>query len=245
MLAARPDADTRIVWAHGWGQTGAAMRQLAEPFGARAENVLIDLPGFGSSPLPPPAWGTADYADAVAGFLAGLSPRRRTIWVGHSFGCRVGIQLAARHPARLERMVLIAAAGLKRRRGPLEEARFRWRRLSFQAIKRLYRLTGRDPAALSERFGSADYRAAGAMRPIFIKVVSEDLSDVARQVRCPVQLVFGRNDTETPPEFGERYQVLMPNAALTVLEHQDHYTVLGEGRHAVAKIISDFIKPPP
>ena len=242
-ISSNADADTRIIWAHGWGQSGQAFEPLATAFAARAENLLIDFPGFGASPLPPDAWSTGDYADAVERWLGTLPPVTRTIWVGHSFGCRVGIQLAARHPERLERMVLIAAAGLKRKRTPVEQLRFRWRTTSFKLLKRLYTLTGRDPAVLSGRYGSADYRNAGALRPIFVKVISEDLSDVARRISCPVQLVFGSNDAETPPEFGTRYNSLIAGSKLAILDHQDHYTVLGDGRHAVAKIISDFIKP--
>jgi pimeloyl-ACP methyl ester carboxylesterase len=232
----------RIVWAHGWGHSGVNMMPLAQTFAGRAENVLLDFPGFGRSPIPEQPWGTEDYADDAAKLLASLKPVPHTLWVGHSFGCRVGVRLGARHKGLVDAMVLIAAAGLKRKRTSLEEARFRWRRWSFQALKSIYRLTGRDPAALSGRYGSADYRNAGALRPIFVKVISEDLTDVARQVDCPVTLVFGANDGETPVEMGERYKSLMPHAELMVLDHQDHYSVLGDGRHAVAKIISDVVK---
>ena len=55
----------------------------------------------------------ADYADAFAEWLSTL-PRARRIWIGHSFGCRVGLQLAARHPATVDGLFLIAAAGLPR-----------------------------------------------------------------------------------------------------------------------------------
>lgn len=244
-LSNAPHPATRIVWAHGWGQSGAAFRPLAEAFAGSAENLLLDLPGFGASPVPPETWGTADYADAAAELLANLPPIKRTIWIGHSFGCRVGVQLAARHPGLLDAMVLIAAAGLKRKRSPLEQARFGARRLAFRGLKRFYALTGRDAAPLAARFGSADYRNAGPLRPVFVRAVNEDLGEVARTVTCPVLLVFGRNDTETPPDMGERYAALMGAARLVVLDHQDHYSVLGDGRHAVIKQIADFIKRQP
>src|SRR5205814_7524349 len=62
----------------------------------------IYFPGFGESPLPPTAWGTADYADAVAEWLGGLAPAR-CIWIGHSFGSRVGLRLRSEeHTSELQ-----------------------------------------------------------------------------------------------------------------------------------------------
>ena len=108
-----------LIWGHGWGQTAAAFQPIAEiltPFGASS---LIDFPGFGKSAMPPETWGTAEYADVVADWLLTL-PAAKFVWIGHSFGGRVGIQLAARHHGLLAGMVLIAAAGLPRRRSLLE-----------------------------------------------------------------------------------------------------------------------------
>src|SRR6202035_3349320 len=69
-----------LVWAHGWGQTHAALLPLAESMRAAAPSVMVDFPGFGESPLPPTPWGTADYADAIAEWLAPLEPARY-IWI--------------------------------------------------------------------------------------------------------------------------------------------------------------------
>ena len=65
-------------------------------------------------------------------------------------------------------MVLVAGAGLKRRRGLLERLRIALRVRAFKTLKLLERL-GVDVAARKARYGSADYRNAGAMRPIFVQ----------------------------------------------------------------------------
>lgn len=224
------DKPVQIVWAHGWGQDHRAMQALADSGESGASHILLDFPGFGASPRPPADWGTADYADATAALLATL-PRRRRIWVGHSFGCRVGLQLAARHPEAVDGMLLLAAAGLPRRRTPLAALRVR---LRIGLYKLLRALPLGDKDRLRERFGSADYRAAGAMRGVLTRVVNEDLSEAARAVQCPVRLVYGRNDSETPPEIGERLAGLIPGAECVVVDGLDHYSILGEGRHQVA-----------
>ncbi len=232
----------RVVWAHGWGQDRRALVPLAGALPDKASHLLIDFPGFGEAPPPRSAWGTEDYADACAELLAGLPAVARTIWVGHSFGCRVGLQMAARHPRAVDGLFLIAAAGLPRRRGAIGALRFRARVTAFKVLKRAAPVLGLDVERLRRAFGSADYADAGAMRPVLAKVVGEDLSDVARAVSCPVRLVYGENDTETPPEIGERLARLIPDAELTILPRHDHYSVLTSGKHLVLRRLKFFME---
>jgi pimeloyl-ACP methyl ester carboxylesterase len=233
-----------LVWAHGWGHSHANLLPLAEATRRSARSLLLDLPGFGAAPPPPGAWGTEDYADAVAEWLAPMTvdaPAGPRIWVAHSFGARVGLQLAARHPGLVDGLFLIAAAGLPRRRSPTERVRFAARRWAFRAARVL---TPDGPARerLRERFGSADYRRAGPLRPILVKAVTEDLTEVARTVRCPVVLIYGDRDTETPPDLGTRFNALMPNSRLVVLRGFDHWNVLTEGRHQIVQRLAEFLE---
>lgn len=232
----------RFIWAHGWGQNRHAMAQLAQSLSGLGGHILLDFPGFGDAPWPGEAWDTADYADLTARFLATAPGSGPSVWIGHSFGGRVGIQLAARHPELVDRLVLIAAAGLQRDRSLAERARIAGKVYTFKALKRLAPVVGMDVDRLREKFGSADYRAAGNMRDTLIKVVREDLSPVAAQIKCPTRLIYGAEDSETPPEIGERLAALIPRAELSVLEGQDHYSLLGEGRHQVTKRIRDFLE---
>jgi len=231
----------RFVWAHGWGQSRHALKPLAEALSGQGTHLLIDFPGFGESPPPPDVWDTADYADASAELLASRPPAAKTIWVGHSFGCRVGLQIAARHRESVSGLFLIAGAGLPRQRRLSDRIRLGARVRTFKALKRAAPVLGLDVEKLRRRFGSRDYANAGEMRAVLAKVVSEDLSDVARTISCPVHLVYGENDTETPPEIGERLSRLIPRAELTVLPRHDHYSVLTNGKHQVLKRLRDFV----
>tara|TARA_R110001592_G_scaffold27763_23_gene102915 strand:+ start:6191 stop:7000 length:810 start_codon:yes stop_codon:yes gene_type:complete len=229
-----------IIWAHGWGQSHSAFQPLITPLEPHARHIAIDFPGFGESPPPPESWGTQDYADAVAAWMKekNLPP---VIWIGHSFGCRVGAQLAARHPECIQSMAFIAGAGLKRKR-PLHTKIYYFCRIKLFKCLKKFVPDGAFKTKLMGKFGSADYNSAGAMRKIFVRVVNEDLTAQAQSIQCPVALIYGRQDTETPPEFGERYSRLINHSKLFLLDGQDHYSVLQNGRHQVIKIIDDFIK---
>ncbi len=235
----RPDI-CNLVWGHGWGQSGSALAPMAESLARSAYSLLIDFPGFGGSPRPPGQWSTADYADAVADWLDSMPPRKR-IWIGHSFGCRVGIQLASRRPDLVAGMVLISAAGLQRRRSLANRIAFACRKWAYK-IARVFVPEGPRRDRLRAKFGSADYKAAGPMRAILNGVVSEDLSSQASAVQCPTLLVYGSEDRDTPPEMGSRFKTLIAKSELVVLEGFDHTNILEQGRHQVVHLISGFAR---
>lgn len=237
--SARPEA-AQLIWGHGWGHSHAALLPLAQAMQRAADSWLVDFPGFGASPRPPGPWGTEDYADAMAEWL-GAMPAGKRLWVGHSFGCRVGLQLAARHPAAVNGLFLIAAAGLPPQRSWWTRARRAPRRLAFRLARAL---TPEGPARdrLRERWGSSDYRNAGAMRPVLVKAVNEDLSAAARAVRCPTVLVHGDGDRESPPDIAERLHALIAGSRLHMLRGFDHWTILTDGRHQVTHLLGEMLE---
>jgi pimeloyl-ACP methyl ester carboxylesterase len=239
-LAGDSAGPVELIWAHGWGHTHQNLLPLAQAMQGTARSVLIDLPGFGASPLPPGPWGTAEYADAIAEWLVSRTPARR-IWVAHSFGCRVGLQLAARHPETLDGLFLVAAAGLPARRSLWARSRLAARRWAFR-LARSFTSEGPARDRLRTRFGSADYRAAGELRPILVKAVTEDLSAAARAVRCASVLIVGDHDRETPPELATRLHQMMPRSRLVVLRGFDHGNILTDGRHQIIQRLSEFME---
>jgi pimeloyl-ACP methyl ester carboxylesterase len=263
-----PPGTSDLIWAHGWGQTHAALLPLAEAMRRTAPSLLLDLPGFGASPPPPAAWSTSDYADAAAEWLATLDaphpgplpacgeregpaaqrwegeglPAVRRIWVAHSFGCRVGLQLAARHPAAVAALFLIAAPGLPPHRSAWRRGRVLARRWAYRLARQL---TPEGPARdrLRARFGSSDYRqATPLMRQVLVKAVGEDLSGAARAIRVPVVLVYGDQDQETPPDIGRRLASLIPGSRLVVLRGFGHLDILTEGRHQLVQRLDEFVE---
>lgn len=230
-----------VFWAHGWGHSLENLLPLAQSLENSGHHWVIDFPGFGKSPLPPDDWGTAEYADALAAFIKSKTDQK-ILWIGHSFGCRVGLQLAARHPELIDGLFLIAAAGLRRYRP--------WHRKSiYMKIKiKLYKFLrklvpfGLNENWLRKKFGSADYLNAGPLRKILVHVVSEDLSEQAKTIQCPVVMIYGANDTDTLPDIGKRLKALIKNSELFVLDGYDHYTILTEARHQVVHKLNSFIR---
>ena len=235
------EGDPSVFWAHGWGQSHAAFLPWAEKFKASATQILLDFPGHGASPEPSEVWGTEDYADQAARLIRAQTDKP-IIWIGHSFGCRVGLQLAIRHPDLIAGLFLIAGAGIPRKRPLWHKIYYGARVKLFKALKKLIPL-GLSQEWLYTKFGSRDYKAVSeAMRGTFVRVVNEDLSTAAESITCPVQLVYGAQDTETPPELGEKLHTIIPSSELIILENFDHYSILSSGQHQIAPVLDGFIE---
>jgi pimeloyl-ACP methyl ester carboxylesterase len=229
-----------LVWAHGWGHSHKNLLPVAAGLGNEYHQYLLDLPGFGETPMPPDPWGTIEYAEYVAAWLR-EKPRVPRIWIGHSFGCRVGIRLACRYPELLDGLVLVAAAGLPIRRSLISRMRRGLRKRIFSVLKALAG-TEAERERLRQRWGSADYRNAGPLRATFVKVVNENLAGDAARVSLPVALIYGEADTETPVTMGQEFARLMPNAQLHVLQRYGHVDILGNGRFQLQSRINDFAR---
>ena len=103
-----PDAST-VVCLHGVTAHGERYKQLAEERWAEHFHIVApDLRGHGRSGWEPPWTFETHVADLVDTIDAlGLE---QPDWVGHSFGGRLILELAARHPERIRRAALLDPA---------------------------------------------------------------------------------------------------------------------------------------
>ena len=235
----------RLVWLHGWGNDHRFMLPLAEYFrSGDFENYVLDLPGAGSSDLPDSEWGIREYAKAVHEWLKTLGENKPTYFIGHSFGGKLSVVLAAEYPENVAGIVLVAAAGLKVRRSVLLKTKiFVIKHLAIVArvVERLFRVN------LRERFGgmigSQDYRnASGVMRRILIKSVNELIYEYARKVKVQTLIIYGDSDVVTPPYMGEEFSELIKNSMFVLLPGFNHYNILTDARFQVQNLIGDFLK---
>jgi lipase len=103
-----PDAP-RLVCLHGVSAHGGRYRRLAEERLAHRYQVLApDLRGHGRSGYEPP-WSIATHLNDVLETVdaEGVHPR---VWIGHSFGARLLLELCAREPERVDLAVLLDPA---------------------------------------------------------------------------------------------------------------------------------------
>ncbi|MBA2274059.1 MAG: alpha/beta hydrolase [Actinobacteria bacterium] len=230
-----------VVVLHGWGGRIESMAPIAACLSRGFRVLAPDLPGFGESPIPRGLWGTPDYATWI-GRVVRTRHIERAHFVGHSFGAKTALQIAATQPELVDRLVAVGSPGL--RTPPSASARLK-RTLSKAA--KAAGVLGPPGRAFKEavfnKIASQDYRDAGELRPIFVKVVNEDLSDLLPQILAPTLLVWGAEEDAVPVEHGRRMAKLIPDAGLVLFEGAGHFAYLDDpGRFC--RVVRHFFGAP-
>ena len=216
----------KVLLLHGWGTSHELMAFIGESLKKHFIVYNIDFPGFGHSSEPPVAWDTEDYAAFLYDFCQ-KQKINEPIIIAHSFGCRVALRYAHKHPVR--KMVLTGAAGIRDQRG----LDYYLKVYSYKAAKKLFSIgpLRKYKEQLQQNVGSEDYRnSSGVMRETFVKVVNEDVTEILPEIDVETLLVYGENDDATPVEKGKRMEKLMPNAALVIFENDDHYAYIHQAQ---------------
>jgi pimeloyl-ACP methyl ester carboxylesterase len=218
-----------VVLLHGWGCSIETMLPIYHYLAPNYTVYALDFPGCGGSDQPPVPWGIAEYVQLLLGWLDALQIPRAT-FIGHSHGGRVSLVLAAQHPERVKRLILVDSAGIRAPRN------FRYyRRVYFYKVaKRVIALPGvrRWQPMLRKRLmkllGSEDYGSVkpGVMQGTFIKLVNEDLRPVLKSIKASSLLIWGENDQDTPVSDGKIMEHEIPDAGLVILKGAGHFSYL-------------------
>jgi len=88
-------------------------------------------------------------------------------------------------------------------------------------------------AIYEQMWGPTEFNATGSL-------LEFDLTPSLNQLRLPVLLVVGRFD-EARPQTAAKFQGMIPNARLEVLEHSGHLAPL-EDYQAFARLLEDFLR---
>ena len=221
-----------VVYLHGWGCEGSIFLPIVKQLPTYS-NYTVDFAGFGKSEEPPlSGWTVEDYAEQLKSFLTEQNLTGVTL-VGHSFGCRVAMVLAAINPELVSRMLLVAPAGLRK------FSLSRWCKVKAYKLSKFFaKLRKTEPVA---KYASEDYaNCSVAMRATFVKVINADLSSYAKRVRCPVLIVNGRQDTATPLAHAKRLNKLIANSSLVAIEG-DHFAFF-RAPVAFANTVKNFVE---
>ena len=165
------------------------------------------MPGFGKSGYDV-EWDIFDYADCVSALIKQMGT---VTLVGHSFGGRIALILG--NQKSIEKIVLTGCAGLK--------PRFSLSKVVSETKYKLYKKLKRDLS----RFGSYDYRNAGKLKPVLVRVVNEYLDKQAKSVTAKTLIVWGKKDEVTPYYMAKSLARKIKGSILKPLDG-DHFAYL-------------------
>jgi len=217
---------------HGIGNYARYWDFLADAVAGRLRLIATDARGHGESGRPPGDYAPQEFvADAVA-VLEALAIDQ-AILVGHSMGGAHAIRLAAAHPERVTRLVVVDAGP-----EPLPEGVERARRLSLERPERfantdeaLAYLRRTSPGYAEEVYtnrlrwlfrdedGGLAWRSShDALMSIMTGARRGDLWDALRAIRCPVLVVRGTHSNVLSAPVAERMVKTLADGRLVDLD---------------------------
>ena len=226
-----------VVLLHGFASSVYTWKDVLPALAASHEVVAFDFPGFGDSSILRPG-SAAEYPALVVSVMDRLGLGRASL-VGNSLGGGIAVLVAAEHPERVDRLVLIDSAGfnlsssdrpwLLRAAGAppaaalLERVPVR-RRLVALGLGQVFH----DDARVTEE--RVDAYARPLMRPGAMAAAAELLRTpipggiVERlgRVRAPTLVIWGREDTWIPVAHAARFTAAIPGSTAIVLEGCGH-----------------------
>jgi pimeloyl-ACP methyl ester carboxylesterase len=237
------DARPPVLFVHGLG--GAWQNWLENiPRAAQERRVLaLVLPGFGRSELPRAEISFSGYGRFVDEFC-GRVGLDEVVLVGNSMGGFVAAETATQFPARVERLVLVSAAGIS----------------STNLMRRPAQTWGRVAAALGS-YGAANTRAAitrpvvrhlalaflmrhptrlradlcweqvhasgtAGFRDALDALLDYDFRDRLGDIACPTLIVWGKEDMLVPVRDADEFERVIPNARKILIEDTGHVPML-------------------
>jgi len=230
-----PRTAPALLMLHGFGASLHTWEPWAEALAADHRVLRIDLPGSGLSPPDPSGIYTDTRTEQLLLALLDQLQLAQVTLIGHSIGGRIAWGLAAHHPERVARLVLIApdgfaSPGFAYGQAPEVPASLRLMTqvLPRPLLRRSLAPAYADPAVLSEPLTQRYFdlvRAPGARTALLARMQQTVLNDPRPQLRritAPTLLVWGEQDALIPFANAADYLAALPRARLVSLPGVGH-----------------------
>jgi pimeloyl-ACP methyl ester carboxylesterase len=262
--ADRSSSGPPLVFVHGLSGCWANWLEQLPVLAVDHRVVALDLPGFGYSPMPPEQITISGYARLLDRLLDELQIDAAAV-VGNSMGGFIAAELAIAFPQRVERLVLISAAGVStaaqaqpkrarfapalRRVETVIAASSAWVASKSDTVARRARLREatlsvvvRHPDRLPPALAAEQLRGAG--KPGFIPalqaILDYDIRERLPEIACPTLIVWGASDRLVTVNDADVFAELIPNSRKVIFEDTGHVAML-ERPAAFNALLKDFL----
>lgn len=245
-----------LLFLHGWGVDSRIWRQQSKFFSLSYRVILADLPGHGKS-----SWlkiSLEKMANDLDAILRILAVDRLTV-IGSSLGGMLGLKYVELFPEKLKRIVFVGsmprfAASADYPYGLDVE---RIRKLSSQLhsdypsiVDIFFRSLFTQQERKSRRFRwlnkfRQEDKNISPLKPALVQYLDileeEDLREVLRGLKIPLQFINGSDDTICNQETLSYLRQLKPHARFDIFQECGHFPFLSKP-HEFNKVLGDFLK---
>jgi 4,5:9,10-diseco-3-hydroxy-5,9,17-trioxoandrosta-1(10),2-diene-4-oate hydrolase len=254
-----------IVFVHGLSGSWQNWLEQLPHFARSRRVVAFDLPGFGFSEMPAEKISIPGYGRVVDALLEALGVGSAVI-VGNSMGGFIGAEVAIQYPARVERLVLVSAAGLTaehqrsdralaalhrseralRLWGTFLGSRAQWLTSRPRARLLMVGFVAHRPDRLPAPLIAEQIRGSG--KPGFVDALDAlsayPIRDRLGEIACPTLVVWGRRDHLVPVRDADVFERLIPDARKVVWDDTGHVAML-ERPLAFNRLLDAFLAEEP
>lgn len=209
-----------LILLHGLFGALSNFSDLIEHFRHRCKVIVPLLPLYELTLLDTTVSGLAKYVNR---FIETLDYNNINL-LGNSLGGHVGLVYSLNHPERVKTIILTGSSGLFEN-GMGETYP---KRGNYEFIKKKTELTFYDPKVASKELVDEVFEIVNN-RLKAIKIISlaksairHNLGEELEGIKVPTLLIWGKNDTITPPLVAEEFHKLIPNSELHYINHCGH-----------------------
>ncbi|UCD59129.1 MAG: alpha/beta hydrolase [Candidatus Hydrogenedentota bacterium] len=235
----RGEGKKAIIFIHGFASSLSTWRSCLEPISKQYRIFALDLKGFGFSGKPASKYTTDEYADFVIHFMDALELQAATL-CGNSMGGNIAWRTALKYPERIERIILVDAAGYPSEHRGMPFFLNLGRLPGVGEIVSTFITRGRirsslqsayyDTAKVTEQTVDAYYypmRTAGARRAVLARLRGfpaeiEEWKAKIRDIKLPTLIIWGADDTWIEREHAERFHRDIIGSALVIIPECGH-----------------------
>ena len=233
-----------LIFVHGSGLSHITWVLQTRYFAFHGYSVLaIDLPGHGDSEGPP-LKSIEDMADWIADVISSVGYNEASL-IGHSQGCLVLLECAARYPEKIKSLSLMGGAGAI----PMNLELLSLAEDGNPKAVELMMDWAHGPAG---HFGGHPVPGlhhinlgATIVKNGSVKVLGVDFRacdnykngfEAAKNVKCPTLNILGDKDKMCPLKEGKRLAVAIDNSEVEIIKNCGHMILLEEADQALAAL---------
>ena len=219
-----------VVLLHGLGGNTTNWAFNIAPLAAKYRVIVPDQIGFGKSDKPLINYRISTYVDFLDAFLKELKIERASL-VGNSMGGWVAAAYTLAHPEKVERIVLVDAAGFSFAQGFDTSQLIKLNPSTREGMKELVsRVFYNKIIFMSDAFIDSSMAArinAGdghTIRSITESIIRREdfLDNRLSAIKQPTLIIWGREDGLLPLADAERFKKEIPNSQLIIFDQCGH-----------------------
>nr|WP_294903049.1 alpha/beta hydrolase [uncultured Lacibacter sp.] len=205
---------------HGLFGALSNFKDLIDFFSKRNKVVVPMLPLFDLDLLHTTVGGLEKYVQKFIEFKG----YENIHLLGNSLGGHVALVHVLKHPERIKSLILTGSSGLfENGMGDSYP-----KRGDYEYIRKKTEVTFYDPAMATKELVDEVYDIVNQRLKV-IKVIAlaksairNNLGDELKEIKTPTLLIWGNNDTITPPFVGKEFNKLIPNSELHFIDKCGH-----------------------